>query len=150
MTSKLNQILESEHLTATKLAEILEIQPSGISHILRNRNKPSYDFVVKLLRRFPRINPDWLLLDSGQMYRDDDPATATTGDQAIAHAPSMGTLFEGTTNNINSTNDAGNSTAGSQLSTAEPARRSSSVGAKEIDRVVIFYTDQTCECYKNR
>lgn len=146
MTSKLNQILESEHLTATKLAEILEIQPSGISHILRNRNKPSYDFVVKLLRRFPRINPDWLLLDSDQMYRDD--ADAETGGAATGEFRTGNTLFDSpaehhTYNNIESSDKA------EPASTTELPRRIPT-NTKEIDRVIIFYTDQTCECYRNR
>lgn len=146
MTSKLNQILESEHLTATKLAEILEIQPSGISHILRNRNKPSYDFVVKLLRRFPRINPDWLLLDSGQMYRDDKPAT-TSAEIDTPMPATENTLFDSPT--ADTYNNMERANYPEVTIPAEQPRQTSS-NAKEIDRVVIFYTDQTCECYKNR
>ena len=70
MKSKLEYLLQSENLTATSLARLLEIQPSGLSHILSGRNKPSFDLVVKILRAFPKINPDWLLLDSSQIYRD--------------------------------------------------------------------------------
>ena len=142
MTSKLNQILESEHLTATKLAEILEIQPSGISHILRNRNKPSYDFVVKLLRRFPRINPDWLLLDSGQMYRDDDTSAAP----AEMKQSSEATLFESAALQ----NPEENSVPSSNNDVSSESPRRALSGTRDIDRIVIFYTDQTCECYKNR
>ena len=65
------------------MAEMLEIQPSGISHILSGRNKPGFDLLQKILRRFPRVNPDWLLLDSGQMYR-----TEFTGEQSQAIATS--------------------------------------------------------------
>ncbi len=61
--------MKSEGLTSSRLAEMLEVQPSGISHILSGRNKPGFDFLQKILRRFPQINPDWLLLDSGAMYR---------------------------------------------------------------------------------
>ncbi|MFR6416030.1 MAG: helix-turn-helix domain-containing protein [Alistipes shahii] len=50
---------------------MLGINPAGISHILKDRNKPSFDLLQKILRRFPQINPDWLLLDSTQMYRDE-------------------------------------------------------------------------------
>lgn len=149
MTTKLNQILESEHLTATKLAEILEIQPSGISHILRSRNKPSYDFVVKLLRRFPRINPDWLLLDSDQMYRDDNTDNNTGMTNASA-APSS-TSSQGTTlfDAPTAESDAKPSGITQFANSPEPARQISHTN-KEVDRVIIFYTDQTCECYKNR
>lgn len=48
----------------SQLAEMLGINPAGISHILKDRNKPSFDLLQKILRRFPQINPDWLLLDS--------------------------------------------------------------------------------------
>lgn len=71
MREKLLNLMKSEKLTASKLAELLDIQPSGISHILGGRNKPSFDLVQKILRRFPQINPDWLLLDKDEMYRSD-------------------------------------------------------------------------------
>lgn len=143
MTSKLNQILESEHLTATKLAEILEIQPSGISHILRNRNKPSYDFVVKLLRRFPRINPDWLLLDSDQMYRNDN----TVAEAVKPETKTENTLFDASPlHDTYNKKEEIDQTA--FATTADQSRCRSNI--KEIDHVIIFYTDQTCECYKTR
>ena len=69
MREKLQILMNSENLTGSKLAEYLGIQPSSISHILGGRNKPSLDFVQKILQRYPRINPDWLLLDSEEMYR---------------------------------------------------------------------------------
>lgn len=70
MKAKLHHLIKSEGLTASRFAEMLEIQPAGVSHILAGRNKPSFDLLQKILRRFPKINPDWLLLDSEQMYRD--------------------------------------------------------------------------------
>ena len=70
MKAKLQHLIKSEGLTASRFAEMLEIQPAGVSHILAGRNKPSFDLLQKILRRFPKINPDWLLLDSEQMYRE--------------------------------------------------------------------------------
>ena len=76
MREKLLKLMEHEKLTASRLAELLGIRSSGISHILSERNKPSYDFLQKILRRFPNINPDWLLLDSDQMYRNAEAGAA--------------------------------------------------------------------------
>ena len=73
--------MKNEGLKPSQLAEQLEINPAGISHILAGRNKPGFDLLQKILRRFPRINPDWLLLDSDKMYRDEYPA-ASSGQQA--------------------------------------------------------------------
>jgi DNA-binding XRE family transcriptional regulator len=71
MDNKLRQLMKHEGINSTRLAEILGIQASGISHIMSGRNKPSFDFLLKLLQRFPQINPDWLLLDKGPMYRNE-------------------------------------------------------------------------------
>ena len=71
MREKLLDLMKNEGLKPSQLAELLEINPAGISHILAGRNKPGFDLLQKILRRFPRINPDWLLLDSDKMYRDE-------------------------------------------------------------------------------
>lgn len=73
MKEKLLDLMKHEGLKPSQLAEILEVNPAGISHILAGRNKPGFDLLQKILRRFPQINPDWLLLDSPQMYRDEHP-----------------------------------------------------------------------------
>ena len=70
MREKLLDLMKSEGLKSSQLADMLGINPAGISHILAGRNKPGFDLLQKILRRFPRISPDWLLLDSGPMYRD--------------------------------------------------------------------------------
>ena len=43
MKEKLQQLMKSEGLTSSRMAEILGIQPSGISHILAGRNKPGIE-----------------------------------------------------------------------------------------------------------
>lgn len=103
MDEKLRKLMKHEGLNSSRLAEVLGIQASGISHIMSGRNKPSYDFLLKLLQRFPQINPDWLLLDKGPMYRDEiknaarssgiSPApvgsTAGSGSSGVGSGPGM-------------------------------------------------------------
>ena len=74
MREKLLDLMKNEGLKPSQLAEQLEINPAGISHILAGRNKPGFDLLQKILRRFPRINPDWLLLNSDKMARPVLPA----------------------------------------------------------------------------
>ncbi|MDR1673511.1 MAG: helix-turn-helix domain-containing protein [Bacteroidales bacterium] len=69
MKDRLNKIMVSEGLTATMLADEMGIQRSGISHILSGRNYPSFDFLQKLLARFPRLNAEWIILGIGDMYK---------------------------------------------------------------------------------
>lgn len=69
MNTRLNLFMRSEELTAAKLAEILQVQPSSISHLLSGRNKPSFEFIARILRMFPDLSPDWIINGSGEMYR---------------------------------------------------------------------------------
>ncbi|MCI1779735.1 MAG: helix-turn-helix transcriptional regulator [Bacteroidales bacterium] len=70
MNNRLQQFLELENISPARLADLLGIQRSGISHILSGRNKPSYDFILKLLTKFPSINPEWLITGKGKPYKD--------------------------------------------------------------------------------
>ena len=56
-------------VTAAQLAEALGIQRSRISHILSGRNKPSLDFVLKLLAAYPDLNLHWLVTGQAPMCR---------------------------------------------------------------------------------
>lgn len=69
MKERLAQFLKSEGLTAVKFAEIMEVQPSSISHLLSGRNKPNFEFISRLLLRFPALNPDWIINGLGDVYK---------------------------------------------------------------------------------
>lgn len=74
MKAKILELMQHEGLKPGQLAELLDISPAIISHVLSERNKPSLDLLCKILRRFPQINPDWLLLDDPNMYRSSTAA----------------------------------------------------------------------------
>lgn len=77
MKDRLEKFIKTEGLTPSRFAEIMGVQPSSISHILGGRNKPSFDFIEKMLQRFPKLNPDWLLLGKGNIYRSISDNTVT-------------------------------------------------------------------------
>ena len=68
MINRINLILRAKNITARQFAEEIGIQPSGMSHIMGGRNNPSLDFVAKVLRRYPEIDANWLILGRGEMY----------------------------------------------------------------------------------
>jgi transcriptional regulator with XRE-family HTH domain len=69
MKDRLLQIINRLGYSATRLADEIDVQRSGISHILSGRNQPSFDFLVKLLNKFPEIDAQWLLLGKGDMMK---------------------------------------------------------------------------------
>lgn len=70
MRNRLQQFLNAEQLSPARLSDIIGIQRSGMSHILSGRNKPSFDFIQKLLLKFPTLNSEWLITGKGKMYKD--------------------------------------------------------------------------------
>ena len=53
--NRLKIIIEYYEISAAIMAEKIEVQRSSISHILSGRNKPSLDFVLKILKAFPEV-----------------------------------------------------------------------------------------------
>lgn len=73
MVDRINLILKAKNLTSRQFAEEIGIQPSGMSHILSGRNRPSLDFVMKVVSRYPEIDIKWLTLGEGEMYSSNVP-----------------------------------------------------------------------------
>lgn len=121
MKERLLIFLDKEGLTALKFAELMEVQPSSISHLLSGRNNPNFDFISKMIKRFPRLNPDWIVNGEGGMYRDELPSE-------IAEPKS---LF---TDVIRSDNEEHNVVQKTSI--------------KKVDRIMIFYTDKTFVEYR--
>ena len=67
MHERLKNWMEKEDLKSSELADIIGVNRSTISHILSGRNKPSIDFLEKLLYNYPTINANWLITGIGNM-----------------------------------------------------------------------------------
>ena len=142
MREKLVKLMKEEKLTASRLAELLGVRSSGISHIISERNKPSFDLLQKILRRFPNINPDWLLLDSDQMYRDQN-------------ARSNSDVNEATQANVLDFAESTAANDDSDLPLREEQRKvspclNSEMFARGVKRVILLYDDNTFESYNVR
>jgi transcriptional regulator with XRE-family HTH domain len=68
---RLSHILRAKNLTATQFAELMQIQPSNVSHLLSGRNKPSLDFLIKLKEVFPEYNYEWIILGKKPITTND-------------------------------------------------------------------------------
>ena len=142
MKEKLDILLKKKGLSATSLARILGIQPSGLSHILSGRNKPSFDLVVKILRAFPEINPDWLLLDSDVIFRSNDTGSIDNplfGDDELD-------VQSSTPNGSNENIEISESNLEKKNDATHIFVRPKN-GHKDVERIVILYTDGTFDSY---
>ncbi|QFZ55893.1 helix-turn-helix transcriptional regulator [Oceanihabitans sp. IOP_32] len=62
---RLQKVIDYYGESASSFAEEIGVQRSSISHILSGRNKPSLDFVLKILASFPEVELYWLLNGKG-------------------------------------------------------------------------------------
>lgn len=164
MKDRIQRLLEEKKISASKLAEKLEVQPSGISHILSGRNKPGMDFIVKCLNAFPDINPEWFVLGTGPMYRasSDNIPTTDTNDmekKSPLHLsvpePSQGDInINAPTNDkdLFSSDDYFATTKESFQKSTQPETRTRHTendvsSRRHICRVMIFYSDHTVESF---
>ncbi|MBO5464791.1 MAG: helix-turn-helix transcriptional regulator [Alistipes sp.] len=145
MREKLQKLMASEQLTASRFAELLGIQPSGVTHLLGGRNKPSFDLVQKILRRFPHINPDWLLLDSEQMYRADAELTNDQPNQTSNEVAETPVNVEKISAAQNTTISEGSTSANNSI---ERLATIGAVNRKNVKRVIVLFDDHTFESFE--
>ncbi|PKQ44081.1 helix-turn-helix domain-containing protein [Confluentibacter flavum] len=62
---RLQEVIDFYGESASSFAEKIGVQRSSISHILSGRNKPSLDFVLKILSHYPEVELYWLLNGKG-------------------------------------------------------------------------------------
>jgi plasmid maintenance system antidote protein VapI len=142
MKAKLEFILKNKGVNATTLARMLDIQPSGLSHILSGRNKPSFDLVVKILKVFPDLNPDWLLLDSEKIFREEVQSTTPPAAVVRDDLPDSQLLpFDAPQNIELSKRENGEKSELPHIFTSPR-----NLG-KKVERVIILYADRSFESY---
>jgi|SRR5690554_635480 len=127
---RLEIIMEYYGLTATALAEEMDFNRSTISHLVSGRNKPSLEFVMKVLQRFQEVELNWLVSGKGVF-----PSTSRNIDYKNEKPK---------TNDISSLNKEISEELNVPLKSMEE-----NTNGKKIDRIVIFYVDGTFKNYEN-
>ncbi len=62
---RLEKIMDFYKVSASAFADKIGVQRSSVSHVLTGRNKPSLEFVMKVVRSYPEVNLYWLLNGKG-------------------------------------------------------------------------------------
>lgn len=121
-TKRLQKVIDYYSESASSFAEKIGVQRSSISHILSGRNKPSLDFVLKVLASFPEVDLYWLLNGKGEFPKQE----SVTPKQL--HYPKKIEFPE------------------PPIKTVDLDKNKTE---KTIQRIVIFYSDGSFENYNN-
>ncbi|HKL36361.1 MAG TPA: helix-turn-helix transcriptional regulator [Salegentibacter sp.] len=129
-SKRLHRILEFYELSAAGFADKIEVGRSSISHILSGRNKPSLDFVMKIVKSFPEVELYWLLNGKGSFPASEKPTPPTEAKEEVGIAPLPQEQEASERNEI-------------------PFPFPQQGKSKPIRRIVIFYEDGTFEAFEN-
>ncbi|MDX1904646.1 MAG: helix-turn-helix transcriptional regulator [Thermonemataceae bacterium] len=121
LVERLKIIIDLKETQISKFADEIGVQRSNMSHIIAGRNKPSLDFLQKIIQRYPDVNTNWLLNGIGSPLLEEKK-------NEEKH------IFEEDLEN----------------KMAESLAKKNKAKEKEIERVVVFYTDKTFETFENR
>lgn len=69
---RLKKVIEYYNETAASFAEKIGVQRSSISHILSGRNKPSLEFIMKVLSSYKEVDLYWLLNGKGSFPKKEE------------------------------------------------------------------------------
>ncbi len=65
IVSRIRLVIQHYGLSVSNFADTIGVQRSSMSHLLSGRNKPSLDFVLKLIKIYPDVDLYWLLFGKG-------------------------------------------------------------------------------------
>lgn len=74
MNKRLQQFLSAENISQTQFADSIGVAKASVSHILAGRNKPGFDFLEGISKRYPNLSLEWLISGRGRMYKSPENA----------------------------------------------------------------------------
>lgn len=128
---RLQKILEYYDLSAAAFADAIDVGRSSISHILSGRNKPSLDFVLKVVQTYPEVELYWLLNGKGSFPLGSEKEKFT-GKNSVSPVVPVAEKIE----KFQEKNDPTDNLQ-------KPDKQ------KEIKKIVIFYSDGTFDAFEN-
>lgn len=75
---RLKKVITYYNETAASFSENIGVQRSSISHILSGRNKPSLEFIMKVLSSYNEVDLYWLLNGKGSFPKIENDIVVET------------------------------------------------------------------------
>lgn len=150
---RLEIILDFYSLSASGFADKIGVQRSSLSHLLSGRNKPSLDFILKIIEVFPEVDLYWILNGKGNFPKSDNILIPEIGKKTITPTP----IFDLKNNedlfsrdqNLNLEIET-NKNENTNSENYQIPKNNNNLKNGNIERIVIFYKDGTFSEYAPR
>jgi len=123
------KVFDYYDLNASAFADKIDVGRATISHLLSGRNKPSLDFVMRVIKTFPEVELYWLLNGKGSFPKSESSTPP--------EKPKKEITTESPKNTIQTTSE-------DEVSNTMKANVQSS---SPIERIVIFYKNGVFKTY---
>ena len=142
---RLEIILDYYNLSPSAFADKINVQRSSLSHLLSGRNKPSLDFIIKVIEVFPEVDLYWILNGKGSFPKTENIVTKVSEmENKSSSIPNTETnpeldLFSSEEKVVSPTLSDRN---------AIESFKSENNSDEEIERIVVFFKNGTFKNYK--
>lgn len=143
---RLEIILDYYNLSASAFADKIGVQRSSLSHLLSGRNKPSLDFIIKVIEVFPEVDLYWVLNGKGTFPKSEIKNTIVEEKKSTPkEAPVLQNESE-----VNLFSTAIHKTPENEVQPTTNSHQIPIVSNNDdnIERIVIFYKDGTFKNYR--
>lgn len=152
VAKRIKELLETSGLSNSEFANKTGLNPAIISHILSGRNKPSLQVIDAIKRSFTNVNLDYLVSGEGQLYssftnvKEDNlpnPSGFPMDGVRLASIPGEKSPYKVTEEEAPADHAEKEKIPAPSL----PEEPSLPHSEKEIERIVIFYSDGSFGSY---
>lgn len=145
-SKRLQLIMDYYELTASAFADSLQIQRSSISHLLSERNKPSLDFILKLVETYPEVDIFWITQGKGSF-----PPAPSNKIENLSNEKSKNTViqYQGSLFDSLLHNDEITPTHSINALEEHLPKETTNTIQRQLKKIVFFYENNTFEVYEN-
>ena len=136
MIDRISLILKTKNLSPSLFADEIQVQRSSVSHVLSGRNKPSLDFVLKILSSYPEVSSDWLMFGKGQMLKQTEKEENVIREEKTEINPQLEIKEEMTREKDFPT-----------VPSNSVEIKEKEIKSEEIEKIVVFYKNKTFKEY---
>lgn len=145
--------MEYKGISPSELADSIGVQRSNVTHVLKARNKPSFQFIEKMLQIYPELNAKWLILGTGTMV--DSPAKSKTLFDQLAEPPGLPEQKTAKTEEKPlitdtkppETRDISSPPVADKTAMDHEVQDQFFSSEKPVERLIVFFKDQTFKVY---
>jgi transcriptional regulator with XRE-family HTH domain len=151
---RIQSFIENQSISLKDFADKIGVQRSAVSHILSGRNKPSLDFIMKMLQSYPTLDQRWLLHGKGDsISHNDDVIQSSDLQENKPISSAIPDLFSSIDTNVTNQSNTIVTTDVKENHIEDKPLKNSDLNTinncKQIKSILVIYNDGSFESFQH-